>query len=306
MITKPRSLELFFVNGDPDGMLTATVPFQWSGHVLLTNRTQLKEALQRPEASRPGIYMLVGENDDGALLYIGEGDDISQRIKNHDAKKEWWSQVVFITSNGDQLNKAHARYLESKLIVKAKNVNKIALENGNVTSLPTLSEAAQAHMEDFLENIYLVLPALKFDFFIESTRERKVSHQTNKPSILNQPEYFELVSRKHRIKATAYLENGHFIVEAGSEARKKWGGTPEHNYRKLYNKVLQQGVLSLENEKMVFTEDYSFTSPSAAGAVILGRSVNGPANWKIKGTETTYRQWEEQEIANEADFQATA
>ncbi len=72
---------MFFVDGDPEGMLTATIPFQWTGHVLVTGRTQLKDALKRDEASRPGVYLLLGETEDGPLLYIGESDDIGKRKK---------------------------------------------------------------------------------------------------------------------------------------------------------------------------------------------------------------------------------
>jgi len=39
-----RSLELFFIDGRPDGMLTAEV-FNWTGHVLMTPRTRISEAL---------------------------------------------------------------------------------------------------------------------------------------------------------------------------------------------------------------------------------------------------------------------
>jgi hypothetical protein len=44
-----RSLELYFIDGRPDGMLTAEV-FNWTGHVLMAPRTQITEALQREEA----------------------------------------------------------------------------------------------------------------------------------------------------------------------------------------------------------------------------------------------------------------
>lgn len=302
---KPRSLELFFVDGDPDGMLTATVPFQWSGHVLLSSRTQLREALKRPEASRPGVYLLVGETEEGALLYIGEGDDISQRIKNHDAKKDWWSTVVFITSNGDQLNKAHARYLESRLIEKAKQVNKIALENGTAPTLPSLSEAALAHMEDFLENIYLVLPALKFDFFLESTRSisvvRKISNTDEKPVfVLNTP--------KFGLSATAHLEDSHFVVESGSKARADWVGdmSAKSSYSKLYAELVAQGILESNGDHRIFTKSYAFNSPSAAGAVVNGRSTNGTTAWKLKGSKKTYKEWEEEELMREQSIQGEA
>ena len=302
---KARSLELFFVDGDPDGMLTATVPFQWSGHVLLSSRTQLREALKRPEASRPGVYLLIGENENGALLYIGEGDDISQRIKNHDAKKEWWSTVIFITSSGDQLNKAHARYLESRLIEKARQVNKIALENGTAPALPSLSEAALAHMEDFLENIYLVLPALKFDFFLESKRgtiiARKAEAPTDKP-------IFVINSPKLGVSATAHIEDSHFVVEVGSKARPEWVGdtSPKVHYNKLYAELVAQGILAPAGDHRVFTQSYAFSSPSAAGAVVNGRSTNGTTAWKLQGSGKTYKEWEEEELMKEQSIQGEA
>ena len=49
-----RSLELYFIDGRPDGMLTAEV-FNWTGHVLVTPRTRLKEALARPQSSFTGV-----------------------------------------------------------------------------------------------------------------------------------------------------------------------------------------------------------------------------------------------------------
>ena len=83
-----RSLELYFIDGRPDGMLTAEV-FNWTGHVLMTPRTQLADALRRKEADYTGVYLLLGENDQGPLAYIGEGEAISDRIRNHDSKKDW-------------------------------------------------------------------------------------------------------------------------------------------------------------------------------------------------------------------------
>ncbi|WP_430427918.1 hypothetical protein [Parasphingorhabdus sp.] len=84
-----RSIELFFVNGDPDGMVTATVPFQWTGHVLVIPRTQIGEALAREEAARPGTYLLVGEVNGSSHLYVGETDLVKDRLKTHVREKDW-------------------------------------------------------------------------------------------------------------------------------------------------------------------------------------------------------------------------
>jgi hypothetical protein len=293
-VHKARSLELFFVNGDPEGMLTATVPFQWSGHVLVSKRTQLSEALQRPEVSRPGVYLLVGENDIGeSLLYIGESDDIGNRIRSHDANKLWWTTVVFITSNGEPLNKAHVRYLESRLIDKAKQINKIKLDNGVSPSLTPLSEAAVSHMEDFLDNIYLVLPALRFDFFIESTR-KIITIEASPASPI-----FTLSTPKHGLTAKAIITDGHFVVKEGSLARLNWegAGSDQTSYGKLHTELVQQGILAIYNDKRVFTKSYAFASPSAAAAVINGRPTNGTTAWKLENSGKTYKEWEQQELA---------
>jgi hypothetical protein len=70
---KGRSLELFFIDGRPDGMLTAEV-FNWTGHVLMTPRTQISEALNRQEARYTGVYLLFGERAGEPLAYIGEAE----------------------------------------------------------------------------------------------------------------------------------------------------------------------------------------------------------------------------------------
>lgn len=296
---KGRSIELFFVNGNPDGMLTATIPFQWSGHVLVSGRTQIKEALKRPEASRPGVYLLTGESEQGQVLYVGEGDDISRRIRDHDSKKDWWSTAIFITSSPETpLNKSHILYIESQLIQKARSVNKYTLDNGKDMSLPSLSEAATAHMEDFIENIYLVLPALKFDFFIKNTRDTISSMPSNDSEDVP---IFTLETPRHNLKARARIEGSHFIVEEGSVAREKWVGTSSKrsSYGKLFDELVTQGILIPQDGKMVFSTSYAFSSPSAAGAVVNGRPTAGPTAWKLEGSNKTYKEWESEELLNE-------
>ena len=67
-----RSLELYFIDGRPDGMLTAEV-FNWTGHVLMTPRTRIGAALARKEARYTGVYLLLGEQDGERRAYIGVG-----------------------------------------------------------------------------------------------------------------------------------------------------------------------------------------------------------------------------------------
>lgn len=297
---KGRSIELFFVDGTPDGMVTATIPFQWSGHVLMTRRTQLKEALGQEETRQPGVYLLYGDKEGQATLYVGETDEIRTRLKQHAANKEWWETAILITSTGEPLNKAHVRYLEYRIFTDARRINKVALDNSQSPTESMLSKAARAHMDDFLENIYLVLPALRFDFLLEQTKKLPVvAEEKTEPPVAD----FTFEVARHRIKARARLENGNFIVLAGSVARKKWASTShaQHSYSELFRDLVRQGVLVEQGENSVFAEDYAFNSPSAAAAVVSGRPASGPQSWKLENTQQTYGDWERAQLEQAVD-----
>lgn len=98
-----QSLELFFVDGKPDGLLTAQI-FNWTGHVLMIPRIQLSEAFKRIETGYTGAYILLGEDAESSLTraYIGEADDVAVRIKNHDSNKDWWTTLEFVVLQGSK------------------------------------------------------------------------------------------------------------------------------------------------------------------------------------------------------------
>ncbi len=296
---KGQSLELFFIDGKPDGMLTAEV-FNWTGHVLMAPRTQLSAALKRVEARYTGVYLLLGEDDKGPLAYIGEGEDIGARIKSHDTAKDWWTTAVLITTAGNNLNKAHVKYLESRLVEEALRIGKIALDNGNTPPRPSLSEAARANMENFLEYVFMVLPALRIDSFLAHTRPKlqaamALTEQDNSAAVV-----FTLRTPKHGIEATAALENGEFVVQTGSTISRQWKGKgSEHTaYAKLFAELVQTGVLTEQGNHRVFSENYAFKSPSAAAAVVNGRPANGTTEWKLANGKT-YKEWEAEKLAQE-------
>lgn len=296
--TSGRSLELFFVDGKPDGMLTAEI-FGWTGHVLMFPRTTVSAALKRPEANYTGVYVLLGERDGEPLIYIGEGDNVADRIRNHDTKRDWWTTAAVITTNNESLHKAHVRYLEARLIQVARDVHRANLENATTPPLPPLTEAARSSMESFLENVLMVLPALRIDYFLQKARpERPVADTPQAPRPVPIA-VFELRTPRHGIEGEAALIDGEFVVRAGSKARKEWSGTPTHPYAALFEELVRSGVLREEGNFRVLESDYAFRSPSAAGAVLNGRATNGQEAWKVKGLNLSYRQWEQENLGSD-------
>lgn len=293
-----RSLELFFIDGRPDGMLTAEV-FNWTGHVLRIPRTQIKQGLDRPECKHTGVYVLLGQIDGEATAYIGEAENMRVRLAQHVSGKDWWDEAILVSTTGDMLHKAHVKYLESRLVEIARSVGKMTLENSSTPPRSSLSEAALANMESFLDTLNMVFPAIRVDMFLE--KKRTISNNSKPTQDSSAYLDFELKTSKHGIYASANLFDGEMIVKAGSKTRLAWSGTTDAktHYFKLFDEFIQSGISREENEHSVFTSDYAFASPSAAASVINGRSSNGRREWKHQKTGLTFGQWETKQVETE-------
>jgi hypothetical protein len=279
-------------------MLTASV-FNWTGHILQSPRTKIVDALKRDEARYTGIYLLIGESNGNRRIYVGEAEDVSVRIRDHDAKKEWWETVIIVTTSANNLNKAHVRYLESRLCEIAKSVGRFELDNGNNPQGSKLSEAEKASMEEFLHYLLMVLPALQIDAFLQNKRPTSVSQATTlKPiEVKSDTPHFELQNQKHGVHATAIVYGNEFIVQKGSTAKREWTEM-SNKYLPLHAELVKSGILAQHSDGklLVFTENYAFTSPSPAASVINACSMNGPKSWKVKGQKTTYQEWEQEQL----------
>ena len=154
-------------------------------------------------------------------------------------------------------------------------------------------------MEFFIEQIRLVLPVLGLDFLRESPKpsSETATQTAGKPV----SPLFELVPKKSGILLAQAREiDGDFVVLKGAAAVSKWKqvSTADQGYAKLHRKLLNSGKLQVGTDPTVatLTEDVAFSSPSAASAVILGRSDNGRMSWKLQGSQMTYAAWQEQQI----------
>lgn len=300
-----RSLELYYVDGRPDGLLTAEL-FNWTGHVLKTPRLQIKDALSRTESSYTGVYLLTGEKDGEPTVYVGESEDIASRISTHERKKDWWTVAVLVTAAANKLNKAHVKYLEARLVERAGSVGHAKIDNETNPKRPTLSEADIAKMEAFLDNLFIVLPALRIDVFVKRTRQSlpdaggsTQQKPDARPTAISPAARFILKVPKHGIEARAALIDGEFIVEANSSARKTWQGKgTEHSFAaQLQTELRQNGTLADDGPRSRFAQNYVFTSPSAAASVVTGRPTSGPAAWREVGSGRTYKEWEAEQLA---------
>lgn len=297
-----RSLRLFLVDGSPGGLLTAEI-MNWTGHVLAGPRSKLSELVQRPEVSRTGVYFLVGPNPDSSLrplVYIGETDDVGKRLKQHNKPeeqggKDFWEKVVLVTSKDQNLTKAHVKHLESVLLASANMLNRCQLVNGTAHDYGSLPESDLADMVFFVEQIRTVLPVLGYDFLREQSKPKtSVGQSVNTP---NASPTFMMSLPKHKITARAQEIDGEFIVLAGSLARGEWTSSQKHGYTNLHKQLKDDGVLVLNSDgQTCFAQDQSFSSPSAAAAMVSGRAANGRTEWHLESSGQTYAAWQDDQV----------
>lgn len=298
-----RSLRLFLVDGTPNGLLTAEI-MNWTGHVLTGPRSKLAELVLRPECARTGVYFLVGPDPDNSLrskVYIGESDDVAKRLKSHNRPeeaggKDFWERVCLVTSKDQNLTKAHVKNLESLLISIAGSLGRAELVNGTAHEYVSLPESDRADMAFFLEQIRTVLPVLGFDFLRELTKPSAPAVASTLVPVSRSPR-FSLEVPRYRLSAQGQEIDGEFFVLKGSKARAEWVGT-ERGYQGLFKQLVDEGVLVADGgEHLTFSDDYAFSSPSAAAAVVCGRSANGRTTWVVEGSGETYAAWQDRQLS---------
>lgn len=295
-----RSIRLFLVDGTPNGLLAAEI-MNWTGHVLTGPRSKLTDLVQRPECARTGIYFLVGPDPTNELLtrvYIGESDDIAQRLKQHNRPeaqggKDFWERVCLVTSKDMNLTKAHAKYLESRLIGIANGAGRCVIGNGTSHEYRALPESDLADMAYFLDQIKTILPVLGFEFLHEASKSLT---QANASPVAPGPR-FEMQLARSGIQAIGEEIDGEFVVQKNSHARARWVGVPS-GYQALFEQLVASDVLvSDSDERFRFADDYAFSSPSAAASIVSGRSTNGRTTWIVQGSEETYAEWQQRQVS---------
>ena len=290
-----RTVRLFLADGLPQGIVIADVG-NWNGKALAAPRGRLPELLRRPEASRTGVYILLGPNPDqvdGVLAYIGEADDIAARMRIHlrSESKDFFDRVVVLVSSDEMLTKGHVRYLESRLIKLTQEAGSVALTNDTHPDFQRLPEADRADMDTFVENAALVLPVLGCDLFRRGQRPQGPT-QADRESAGTQVSPVFTFATGGASAAGQEMEDG-FVVLAGSTARRAASSTFPAGYAALRDKLVASAQLGqgATPDLWTFGSDVTFSSPSAAASIVSGRSASGPLEWKIQPQGLTYRDW---------------
>lgn len=270
-----KTIRIFLIDGDSNGRMSCELS-NWTGKAYKIPRIKVKDCTDRADLVNTGIYLLFGKDEGGKdQVYIGEAESILKRINQHLTQKDFWHETIVFVSKDDNLNKAHIKYLENRLHEIARTASRYKIENSITPTQSSISEPDRAEMEEFIDNIKLLVNTLGHKVF-EEKRDFKAK----------QKEVLFYIKAARGADAQGEPSSDGFVVLKGSKAARTEVNSMVQSFSNLRQKLISERVMVDKGEYYEFPEDYIFSSPSTAAVVVMGRSANGLTEWKQKDGKT--------------------
>lgn len=265
-----KSIELFLANGTADSLIIAELS-NWNGKAIKIPRIEVADC-KRDDIQELGVYFLFcKEEDNSDSVYIGESENVKERIVQHlrdyaaEKEKYYWTTAVIFT--GRDLNKALIRYLEDRFVSEARKAKRYTVLTKNTYGKTVLKESQIAAMEEFIDNVRVLINALGYKVLEPMVLNSSVSQTDNE----------KLIFTMGGASGEGYVTTEGFVLLAGAKLNEKVSEkSMTKGFLEQRNKLLAAGKI----KDLVTTEDILFSSSSAAGAVLAGYNVSGPMNWK--------------------------
>ena len=236
-------------------------------------------ACKREDITQAGVYFLFcKEDDDSNSVYIGEAENVKERLMQHlrdynsEKEKYYWSTaIIFIVRD---LNNALIRYLENRFVEIARELKRYLVLTKNTYRNTVMKESQIAAMEEFIENVKVLLGALGFKVLEpldkpDKSKNDRSDKEQNKELKLHLERTIKDVGK---IEADGIRTSEGFVVLQGSHVSPIDDDTISTSLKEQRKKAnIESGILK---------EDILFSSPSYAAMFVIGKSANGLTSWK--------------------------
>ena len=118
--------------------------------------------------NRPRLLMI--------SVYVGQASDLERRTRQHLTDKDWWTQVILLTTKDDSFNASDIDYLEARLIDLAKKAGKSDSDNKKRGNPQKVDEFRQAELEQYLEEALFLSELIGIRVFKKETRKTKKTY----------------------------------------------------------------------------------------------------------------------------------
>lgn len=274
---RAQTIQIYLPSGDPAGLRVANLTTR-TVRVFEVPRSLLSEFLKRPEAGQVGVYYLFGAGDDETpRCYIGQSGNVGVRLQQHTGTKDFWTKAMVAVSLTNEWTSTHAGYLEWLSVSRATAAGRYVLLNGNQASNPFTPEPLEADCQEFIETVGVLLATLGAPV-LEPVKVASPQSFGQPGAGADEPE--KLYFKETGCEATGYQTPEGLLVLAGSRGRPRLVPSAPPSIATQRNTLLADGVITINQQELVFLKDHLFGSPSAAGCVLIGRSTNGRTGWR--------------------------
>lgn len=263
---RAQTIQIFLPNGEPRGVRQAEITTK-TVRVFDIPRGDVSSLPADISLNVPGLYFLIGADDDQPNVYIGESDSVKHRLAQHLLGKDFWDRAIIAISMTNSWTKAHVQLLENAALEAAKKSRQYKIvnsQNGKISNVPT---PLRADCEEYFETIEVLISTLGYPVLdIPRTAQDASLSQT----------YF--LSR-NGLGAKGIYENGAITVLAGSPFQLSDGKTANaESILKRQRRLIEEGVLSESSSEFLIS--HTFSTPSGAAAIVLGKASNGWVDWR--------------------------
>lgn len=273
------------IDGDPQGIRRVTMKNK-TCEMYIIPRSLFSEAkvCKAIDLKQPALYVLL-ENinsfaDEKPKAYIGQAEDVGQRIEQHiGGKNDFFQTVLVFVSTDHSINKADVQYLEYKAINAAKEAGRFDMSsNSQSGTLPHLTPDQLDVIDEFREFVWLLTSFAGCRIFIKPISQVSAKKQDDN-------EQFHI--SWDNINAFALFGQDEMVLLKGSELRKTTVASAKPEKRRaMLNSMLKEGVIEDKGDCYVLLTDMAYPSPSTCAWVCTGTRLNGWNYWKNEKGQT--------------------
>lgn len=211
---KAKTIQILLDEGTLDGIICMVSSSWSSGELYSAPRESAEKLINSDACNKYGVYLLLSDNH----AYIGQSSDLANRIKQHIIGKDWWEQVVVLTTADDSFDRSDIDFLESVLINKIAENDLIECENKNKGNPVKVDRFKRVALDQYLEEAFFLLELIGINAFLEKEK-LKQKKRALFPEVVEPSEKQREIRAKREAKA--------FLEKAGHTFEYYW------NYGKL-------------------------------------------------------------------------
>lgn len=284
MTARGKSINLFLVDGDTDGLIKCTMA-NWTGVAYKIPRTKLEQYKSRQELNQSGVYFLLGISDatGKGVVYVGQagarknGEGLLNRLTEHkrSAEKDYWSEAIVFTTANNTFGPTEISYLENRFTNIAKEADRYEVKNGNDPNPGNITEEKECELEEFIDYAKIIVGALGHKLFLPMIMAKE--DQLITPADEEAPLLYlkrKIKSAGITVEATGRQTSDGFVVLPGSTVCPE-----EKSYVPDSIRIRRKQAVVEEN---ILQKAEQFGSPSMAAEFVIGSTENGLTAWKTK------------------------